>query len=108
MHEVAPGRYFGTGAIGAAGPWRMTAVIGRGDDRLSIPLDWSVAPPAQPRLVPRPGARLAPIVDAAACLVAIAVAAALVVRRRRRAPRPRALTALGPPAVEERIPEVVS
>lgn len=46
--QLEPGRYFGTTAVDAPGPVRLTVVVQRHGTFISIPVDWSVPPTARP------------------------------------------------------------
>jgi copper transport protein len=112
LELVRPGRYLGTGTLGGAGRWHLTAVVHRGAKRLVLPLSWTVAPQAPARLVPAPGRRLAPITEtlAVCILLLVIVAAGGWVRSRRRRSRvgSRDRPADEPIAEEaERVPEAV-
>lgn len=87
LHEVQPGRYFGTASLDSSGRARLTAIVQRGGERITFPLAWTVADPAPARFVQRSGRRLGPIVDALAWLLLLAALTAVGawawVRRRR-------------------------
>ncbi|OLB74453.1 MAG: hypothetical protein AUI14_23330 [Actinobacteria bacterium 13_2_20CM_2_71_6] len=49
LQQVEPGHYFGTGSVEMPGAVRLVAVISRAGARLTVPVDWSVAPPTAQR-----------------------------------------------------------
>jgi copper transport protein len=86
--QLEPGRYFGTTAIDAPGPVRLTVVVQRGGGFVPVPVDWSV--PVTARRTSGAGP-FVPLADA----LAIAILAVLLpaggwwlFRRRRRHPEP--------------------
>jgi copper transport protein len=87
LRQIEPGRYFGTGRFGSAGPITITAVIRRAGERLTVTMPWRVSPKAVPPTVTRQEHRLAPYVNAIAlCVLVLALSAGallIVVRRRR-------------------------
>jgi copper transport protein len=87
LRQIEPGRYFGTGRLGSAGPITITAVVRRAGQRLTVTMPWRVSPRAAPPAVPRPEYRLAPYVNAVAlCVLVLALGAGvlrIMVRRRR-------------------------
>jgi copper transport protein len=89
LHQIEPGRYFGTGQLDSAGPITITAVIRRAGERLAVTMPWRVSPKAVPPAVARPEHRLAPYVNGLALcvlLLALSVGVQRVMRRRRRQP----------------------
>jgi copper transport protein len=88
LRQIEPGRYFGTGRLGSAGPITITAVVGRAGERLTVTLPWRVLPRAAPPAVPRQEHGLAPYANAVAlCVLVLALSAGaqrIVVRRHRR------------------------
>ncbi len=44
LRQIEPGRWFGTGTLGPAGPVRLTAVVTRAGTRLTVPVRWTVEP----------------------------------------------------------------
>jgi copper transport protein len=90
LRGVGTDQYFGTGRIDGSGLLRLTVIVHRSGQRLSVPLLWR-ADTAEAVPSGSAGRRLAPIVDAFAALVAIAATTALVgwLVGRRRGPRPR-------------------
>jgi copper transport protein len=67
--QLEPGRYFGTTAIDAPGPVRLTVVVQRSGAFVSIPVDWSVPSTARQK-----SGTFVPMVDA----LAIAILAVLL------------------------------
>jgi copper transport protein len=90
LHQIEPGRYFGTGRLDSAGPITITAVVRRAGERLTVTMPWRVSPKAVPPTVPRQEHRLAPYLNVVALgLLLLALGAGvqrIVVRRRRRKP----------------------
>jgi copper transport protein len=88
LHQIEPGRYFGTGRLDSAGPITITAVVRRAGERLTVTMPWRVSPKAVPPTVARQEHRLGPYVNALAlCVLMLALGAGvqrIVVRRRRR------------------------
>ncbi|MCU1659439.1 MAG: Copper transport protein [Pseudonocardiales bacterium] len=87
LQQTAPGRYFGTARIPAAGSIGFDAVIQRGGQRLAVEIPWQVGEPGPARVVT--ARRLAPIVDgmALALLIGGGIAGAAWAWRRRSARR---------------------
>jgi copper transport protein len=97
LRAIEPGRYFGTGDLPSAGVVRATAVVRRGGARLTLPVEWSVAPAATAQPAPS-GDGLAPVANALAVtvigiLLALAAWRVAAARRRRRVAVPEAETA---------------
>jgi copper transport protein len=69
--QLEPGRYFGTTAVDAPGPVRLTVVVQRGGAFVSIPVDWSIAATAPQKSGTGP---FVPVVDT----LAIAILAVLL------------------------------
>jgi len=93
LRQIEPGRYFGAGRLGPAGPITMTATIRRAGERLTVTMLWRVAPKAVPPTAAPQEHRLAPYANAIAlCVLLLALSAGarrVVVRRRhRRRPDP--------------------
>jgi len=90
LREIEPGRYFGAGRLGPAGPIKITAAIRRAGERLTVTMPWHVSPKAAPPKAPRQEHRLAPYVNAIAlCVILLALGTGvrrIVVRRRRPQP----------------------
>jgi copper transport protein len=90
LREIEPGRYFGAGRLGPAGPAKITVAIRRAGQRLTVTMPWRLAPKAAPPKAPTQEHRLAPYVNAIAlCVLLLALGAGLqriVVHRRRRQP----------------------
>jgi copper transport protein len=90
LREIEPGRYFGTGRLGPAGPIKITAAIRRAGKRLTVTMPWHVSPKAAPPKTPLQEHRLAPYVNAIAlCVLLLALGVGvqrIVVHRRRRQP----------------------
>jgi len=90
LRQIEPGRYFGTGRLGWAGPVTITAVVRRAGERLTVTVPWRVSPKAVPPRAPPQDHRLAPYANAAAlCVLLLALGAGVLciaVRRRRRPP----------------------
>jgi hypothetical protein len=76
--ELAPlgaGRWSGGVRLAEPGGWRITVAIERGGRRLTASLPWTVTPPDTARPVSVSARRLAPVLDRAAALVALALVA---------------------------------
>src|SRR5262249_23009134 len=90
LREIEPGRYFGAGPLGQAGPVKITAAIRRAGERLTVTMPWHLSPKAAPLKAPPKAHRLAPYVNAIAlCVLLLALGTGvqrIVVRRRRRQP----------------------
>jgi copper transport protein len=88
LASLGRGRWSGGMRVGEPGSWRMTVEIRRGGQRLtSSALRWTVAPADTARPVSVSARRLAPLLDRAAILIALALAAgavALAIGRLRR------------------------
>jgi copper transport protein len=69
--QLEPGRYFGTTAVDAPGPVRLTVVVQRSGAFVSIPVDWSVPATARQKSGTSP---FVPVVDT----LAIAILAVLL------------------------------
>jgi len=86
LHQIEPGRYFGTGRLDSAGPITITAVVRRAGKHLTVTMPWRVSPKAVPPAVAQPEHRLAPYVNGLALcvlLLALSVCVQRIVRRRR-------------------------
>jgi copper transport protein len=90
LREIEPGRYFGAGRLGPAGPIKITVAIRRAGDRLTVTMPWHLSPKAAPPAVPTQEHHLAPYVNVIAlCVLLLALGAGvqrIVVHRRRRQP----------------------
>ena len=88
LREIEPGRYFGTGRLGPAGPVKITAAIRRAGHRLTVTMPWRLSPKAAPPEVRPQEHHLAPYVNAIAlCVLLLALGAGaqrILVHRRRR------------------------
>jgi len=88
LREIEPGRYFGAGRLGPAGPIKITAAIRRAGERLTVTMPWHLSPKAAPPKTPQQEHRLAPYANAIAlCMLLLALALGvqrIVVHRRRR------------------------
>jgi copper transport protein len=90
LREIEPGRYFGAGRLGPAGPIKITAAIRRAGERLTVTMPWRLSPKAAPPAAPTQEHHLAPYVNAIAlCVLLLALGVGMqriVVHRRRRRP----------------------
>jgi copper transport protein len=90
LRQIEPGRYFGAGRLGPAGPIKITVAIRRAGQRLTVTMPWRLSPKAPPPKAPTQEHHLAPYVNAIAlCVLLLALGVGMqriVVRRRRRPP----------------------
>jgi hypothetical protein len=83
--QLEPGRYFGTTAVDAPGPVRLTVVVQRHGQFVTVPVDWSVPDAAAPGAAG--GSPFVPVVNTlAAGILGVLLSAGawwLLARRRR-------------------------
>jgi copper transport protein len=103
LHQVEPGRYFGTGRLDGSAGGQLRAVVHRSGRAITVTLAWP-APP-QATATSEPSQRLAPITNALALALLAVIGAAGVVWARRRGAVGAASSGDGPEATDDRVLE---